>query len=34
VQWHPEWDVAHCAGSRAFFTLFGESLRAATVARH
>ncbi|MFT3977005.1 MAG: gamma-glutamyl-gamma-aminobutyrate hydrolase family protein, partial [Sphingomonas bacterium] len=28
VQWHPEWDVAHCDGSRAFFTLLGGSLRA------
>jgi putative glutamine amidotransferase len=27
VQWHPEWDVAHCAGSRGFFTAFGASLR-------
>ncbi|WP_326525539.1 gamma-glutamyl-gamma-aminobutyrate hydrolase family protein [Sphingomonas sp.] len=27
VQWHPEWDVAHCAGSRSFFTLLGGSMR-------
>jgi putative glutamine amidotransferase len=27
VQWHPEWDVAHCAGSRGFFTTFGAALR-------
>lgn len=33
VQWHPEWDVAHCAGSKAFFALLGESLRAASAAR-
>lgn len=33
VQWHPEWDVAHCAGSRAFFSLLGASLRAATATR-
>lgn len=26
VQWHPEWDVAHCAASRAFFRTIGESL--------
>lgn len=27
VQWHPEWDVAHCAASRAFFRLIGSTLR-------
>jgi len=30
VQWHPEWDVAHCAGSRGFFTALGASLRPAS----
>lgn len=29
VQWHPEWDVERSAGSRAFFTLIGRSLRGA-----
>ncbi|MHA6721505.1 gamma-glutamyl-gamma-aminobutyrate hydrolase family protein [Sphingomonas sp. RS2018] len=29
VQWHPEWDLPHCAGSRAFFTLLKGSLAAA-----
>lgn len=28
VQWHPEWDVATSAGSRAFFDLIGGALRA------
>ena len=28
VQWHPEWDVARSAESRAFFALVGNSLRA------
>lgn len=32
VQWHPEWDVAHCAGGRAFFTLLGGSLAASRAA--
>jgi putative glutamine amidotransferase len=27
VQWHPEWDAAHSAPSRAFFSLIGASLR-------
>lgn len=27
VQWHPEWDVGHCATSRAFFTLLGGALQ-------
>ncbi|KQT34625.1 peptidase C26 [Sphingomonas sp. Leaf412] len=27
VQWHPEWDVAGCAPSRAFFDLFHRALR-------
>lgn len=27
VQWHPEWDVAHCAAARAFFGLVGHALR-------
>ena len=27
VQWHPEWDVATSAASRAFFALIGRSLR-------
>ncbi len=26
VQWHPEWDVAGNASSRAFFSLIGQSL--------
>jgi len=26
VQWHPEWDVAASASSRAFFSLIGQSL--------
>ncbi|SOB79514.1 putative glutamine amidotransferase [Sphingomonas guangdongensis] len=26
VQWHPEWDVDRCAGSRGFFTAFGAAL--------
>lgn len=26
VQWHPEWDVGACTGSRAFFDLLGASL--------
>lgn len=26
VQWHPEWDVAHCPPSRAFFTLMRDAL--------
>jgi gamma-glutamyl-gamma-aminobutyrate hydrolase PuuD len=25
-QWHPEWDVAASASSRAFFSLIGQSL--------
>ena len=29
VQWHPEWDVDTSQGSRAFFALIGQSLRAA-----
>lgn len=28
VQWHPEWDVGHCADARHFFTLLGEQVRA------
>jgi putative glutamine amidotransferase len=32
VQWHPEWDVARSAESRAFFTLIGRSLRSAAAA--
>ena len=27
VQWHPEWDVARSAESRAFFALVGSALR-------
>lgn len=27
VQWHPEWDVAACAPSRAFFALLHAALR-------
>ncbi|MDP1028593.1 gamma-glutamyl-gamma-aminobutyrate hydrolase family protein [Sphingomonas sp. KR1UV-12] len=27
VQWHPEWDAAANAGSRAFFAMIGASLR-------
>jgi putative glutamine amidotransferase len=27
VQWHPEWDVATNADSRAFFRLFGQAAR-------
>jgi putative glutamine amidotransferase len=27
VQWHPEWDVARCEASRAFFRLIGAILR-------
>lgn len=27
VQWHPEWDIAHCPASRSFFALIGQSLR-------
>lgn len=27
VQWHPEWDAAHRADSRAFFELIGGALR-------
>ena len=27
VQWHPEWDVATSAASRAFFAMIGQSLR-------
>ena len=27
VQWHPEWNVGSCAGSRAFFRMIGASLR-------
>lgn len=27
VQWHPEWDVAHCQVARRFFSLLGESAR-------
>lgn len=30
VQWHPEWDVDRSAQSRAFFSLVGTSLRAAS----
>lgn len=30
VQWHPEWDAGRSPGSRAFFTLIGESLRRGT----
>lgn len=26
VQWHPEWDVAHCQVARRFFTLLGDSV--------
>ena len=32
VQWHPEWDVARSAESRAFFALVGTSLRASASA--
>lgn len=28
VQWHPEWDTARCAASRAFFSIVGSALRA------
>jgi len=28
VQWHPEWNVAASAASRAFFSLIGQSLEA------
>jgi len=28
VQWHPEWDVAANADSRAFFRLFGQAVKA------
>ncbi|MFW2851562.1 gamma-glutamyl-gamma-aminobutyrate hydrolase family protein [Sphingomonas sp. TX0543] len=34
VQWHPEWDVARCTASQAFFALLGESLRATVSVRH
>jgi putative glutamine amidotransferase len=35
VQWHPEWDVGRCAGSRAFFSLFQAALdRAAATHVH
>lgn len=27
VQWHPEWDVAHCGASQGFFRMIGEALR-------
>ena len=27
VQWHPEWDVARCTASRAFFAMIGAALR-------
>lgn len=27
VQWHPEWDVAHCAASRTFFHMIGTALQ-------
>ncbi|MES2337075.1 MAG: gamma-glutamyl-gamma-aminobutyrate hydrolase family protein [Pseudomonadota bacterium] len=30
VQWHPEWDVATSAPSRAFFAMIGRSLRGET----
>lgn len=30
VQWHPEWDVASCAGNRAFFSLLGDAARASS----
>lgn len=30
VQWHPEWDAARSAESRAFFRLIGQALREAT----
>ena len=30
VQWHPEWDVAACAPSRAFFALMHAALRGQT----
>jgi hypothetical protein len=33
VQWHPEWDVDHSPESRAFFSVVGTSLRAASDAR-
>jgi putative glutamine amidotransferase len=32
VQWHPEWNVDRCAGSRAFFAMVGASLRRGTTA--
>lgn len=32
VQWHPEWDCARSAASRAFFSLVGTSLRASAAA--
>ncbi len=30
VQWHPEWDIATSAPSRAFFAMIGRSLRGET----
>jgi putative glutamine amidotransferase len=27
VQWHPEWDIAGCPASRAFFAFVGDALR-------
>lgn len=34
VQWHPEWDVATSAASRAFFAMIGRSLRGEYVQHH
>lgn len=34
VQWHPEWDVATSAPSRAFFAMIGRSLRGESVRCH
>lgn len=34
VQWHPEWDVATSAPSRAFFAMIGRSLRGDRAALH
>lgn len=34
VQWHPEWDVATSAASRAFFAMIGDALRGETPRLH
>ncbi len=31
VQWHPEWNADACAGSRAFFSMVGSSLRGGSI---